>query len=254
MWIDILVAMAQVKRIRCCLVACLTLLALTQCSLSESTIAPVHQAFPSKAAHGGTHRVGYGETLVTIAWTYGLDHQELAAINHLELPYTLQPGQRLYVDPQKASVASKSHLLKPKTEKKLAVELKPFIKPVLPQRLSQQWIWPAQGAVSEGFSANNRGIDIQGQQGDAILAANDGIVLYAGQHLRGYGKVILIQHSRDLVSAYAHNRQNLVAEGQTVRKGQRIAEMGKSESNQVKLHFEIREKGKPINPLRFFPH
>ncbi len=253
MWINALVGMAKIKQIGCCLSISLALLLLTSCSMSGQKVAPVHQAFPSKAAHGGTHRVGYGETLVTIAWTYGVDHQELAAINHLEPPYHLQPGQRLYVDPEKAAMAKLPSMQRPKAEKKVG-SVKPSFKAVLPKSLAQQWLWPAKGTVSAPFSTNNRGVDIQGSQGDPVFAANDGIVLYAGQHLRGYGKVILIQHSKDLVSAYAHNHQNLVAEGQSVRKGQRIADMGKSESNQVKLHFEIREKGKPIDPKRFFAY
>ncbi len=253
MWINALVGMAKIKQIGCYLSISLGLLLLTSCSISEQQVAPVHQAFPSKAAHGGTHRVGYGETLVTIAWTYGVDHQELAAINHLEPPYHLQAGQRLFVDPEKAAMAKLPSISQPKAEKK-AGAVKPAFKAALPKSLAQHWLWPAKGTVSAPFSANNRGVDIRGNQGDPIFAANDGIVLYAGQHLRGYGKVILIQHSKDLVSAYAHNHQNLVAEGQSIRKGQRIADMGKSESNQVKLHFEIREKGKPIDPKRFFAY
>jgi len=117
------------------------------------------------------------------------------------------------------------------------------------------WVWPATGKVITGFSdtANLKGIDIAGKAGQPVLASAAGKVVYAGTGLRGYGKLVIVKHNADYLSAYAHNREILVKEGQQVTKGQRIAEMGNTDSDQVKLHFEIRQRGKPVDPLRFLP-
>jgi lipoprotein NlpD len=101
--------------------------------------------------------------------------------------------------------------------------------------------------------AKNKGIDIAGKVGDPVLAAADGRVVYAGSGLRGYGNLIIIKHNNTYLTAYAHNRSLLVKEDQAVRQGQRIAEMGSTDSDQVKLHFEIRRQGKPVDPVRYLP-
>ncbi len=117
------------------------------------------------------------------------------------------------------------------------------------------WAWPAAGKVIESFDeARNKGIGIAGKEGDPVLAANDGEVVYGGDRLRGYGNLIIIKHTDDFISAYAHNRQILVKQGQVVKRGQRIAEMGKTDSDVPKLHFEVRRAGKPIDPLKFLPN
>ena len=117
------------------------------------------------------------------------------------------------------------------------------------------WTWPAKGKVVAGFSetANLKGIDIAGTAGEAVRASAPGRVVYAGSGLRGYGKLIIIKHNATFLSAYAHNREILVKEGQQVTRGQKIAEMGNSDADQVKLHFEIRRHGKPIDPAKFLP-
>ncbi len=117
------------------------------------------------------------------------------------------------------------------------------------------WAWPATGKVISGFSetANLKGIDIAGKSGQPVLASGPGKVVYAGNGLRGYGKLIIIKHNNTFLSAYAHNREILVKEGQQVAKGQKIAEMGDSDADQVKLHFEIRRFGKPVDPAKFLP-
>ena len=117
------------------------------------------------------------------------------------------------------------------------------------------WAWPANGKVISGFSetANLKGIDIAGKSGQPVLASGPGKVVYAGNGLRGYGKLIIIKHNNTFLSAYAHNREILVKEGQQVAKGQKIAEMGDSDADQVKLHFEIRRFGKPVDPAKFLP-
>jgi len=114
-----------------------------------------------------------------------------------------------------------------------------------------QWQWPAQGKVVRGFSDQNKGINISGKLGQPVMAANDGKVVYSGSGLRGYGKLIIIRHDKTYLSAYAHNSTLVVKEGQAVKKGQKIAEMGDTDADQVKLHFEIREMGKPVDPSKF---
>jgi lipoprotein NlpD len=116
------------------------------------------------------------------------------------------------------------------------------------------WIWPVSGKVIEGFDeTRNKGIDIAGSEGDPVHAAGDGQVVYRGNGLRGYGNLVIIKHTDEFISAYAHNRQILVEQGQTVKRGQRIAEMGKSDADAPKLHFEVRRQGKPVDPLKYLP-
>ncbi|MBS0451051.1 MAG: peptidoglycan DD-metalloendopeptidase family protein [Proteobacteria bacterium] len=116
------------------------------------------------------------------------------------------------------------------------------------------WIWPAQGQLIAGFDeVKNKGLDIGGRAGDAVLAAADGRVVYAGAGLRGYGNLIILKHNNTYLTAYAHNQTLLVKEDQSVQKGQKIAEMGNSDADRVKLHFEIRRQGKPVDPARYLP-
>ena len=118
-----------------------------------------------------------------------------------------------------------------------------------------EWSWPAGGKVLSGFNdaANFKGVDIGGNLGQPVLAAAPGRVVYSGSGLRGYGKLVIIKHNKTYLSAYAHNNQILVKEGQEVAKGQKIAEMGSSDSDRVKLHFQIRRLGKPVDPSRYLP-
>ncbi len=118
------------------------------------------------------------------------------------------------------------------------------------------WSWPTTGAANilAGFDEQkNKGVDIGGRAGDPVLAAADGRVVYAGAGLRGYGNLIILKHNNTYLTAYAHNQSLLVKEDQTVRKGQKIAEMGSTDTDRVKLHFEIRRQGKPVDPLKYLP-
>ena len=116
------------------------------------------------------------------------------------------------------------------------------------------WIWPAAGKIIGTFSEGaSKGVDIAGKMGDPVIAAGDGKVVYSGTGLRGYGKLVIIKHNATYLSAYAHNRTILVKEGESVSKGQKIAEMGNSDADQVKLHFEVRRQGKPVDPLKYLP-
>lgn len=120
------------------------------------------------------------------------------------------------------------------------------------ERLS--WMWPSDGRIVATFDeGKNKGIDIAGRAGQPVVAAGSGKVMYAGSGIRGYGNLVIVKHSNNLLSAYAHNRAILVKEGANVAKGQVIAEMGDSDADSVKLHFEIRQQGKPVDPTRFLP-
>jgi len=117
-----------------------------------------------------------------------------------------------------------------------------------------KFIWPAKGAVVSGFDeAKNKGVGIAGKAGDPVLAAADGRVVYAGAGLRGYGNLIILKHNNTFLTAYAHNQRLLVKEDENVKKGQKIAEMGSTDADRVKLHFEVRRSGKPVDPVRYLP-
>jgi lipoprotein NlpD len=135
-------------------------------------------------------------------------------------------------------------------------EVKPEQKPVEPALGADEfvWIWPANGKIVGTFSEGaSKGVDIAGKAGDLVLAAGDGKVVYSGTGLRGYGKLVIVKHNNTYLSAYAHNQNVLVKEGQAVTKGQKIAEMGNTDADQVKLHFEVRRLGKPVDPLKYLP-
>ena len=144
---------------------------------------------------------------------------------------------------------------KPAEPAKAAEPAKPVEAAKPPEGEEVAWAWPATGKLIGQFSesGNNKGIDIAAKVGDPVLAAGPGRVVYSGQGLRGYGRLIIIKHNNTYLSAYAHNNALLVKEGQTVTRGQRIAEAGNSDSEVPKLHFEIRRQGKPVDPLKLLP-
>jgi lipoprotein NlpD len=126
-------------------------------------------------------------------------------------------------------------------------------KPAGTDREDVDWMWPVKGKVLSPFSEASKGVDIGGRKGAPVLAAASGRVVYAGAGLRGYGKLVIIKHNNTWLSAYAHNENILVKEQQDVRKGQKIAEMGQTDADQVKLHFEVRREGKPVDPAKVLP-
>ena len=146
----------------------------------------------------------------------------------------------------------------PMTEKIASTEINP-VAPMAPAKEALdevdrvEWIWPAKGKVLGEFSESTKGIDIAGKAGQPVAASAAGKVVYSGAGLRGYGKLIIIKHNNTYLSAYAHNDKILVKEGQAVTKGQKIAEMGNTDTTEVKLHFEIRKNGKPVDPLKYLP-
>lgn len=214
----------------------------------------------SEPVPAGYYRVKRGDTLARIALDNGQSPRDLARWNNLSNPNLIEvgdlilvrspEGSKLAVKPiPKSADAPKTEMPKsdvskaesPKAETAKEVVAEPGI------RLE----WPAKGKVVEEFSEKTKGIDIAGKLGEPITAASDGKVVYAGNSLRGYGNLVIIKHDNTYLTAYAHNRNLLVKEGDAVKKGQKIAEMGDTDTNSVKLHFELRVNGKPVNPTPY---
>ncbi|MGL5524991.1 MAG: peptidoglycan DD-metalloendopeptidase family protein [Aeromonas veronii] len=237
----------------------------------------------SSSRSAGTYEVRRGDTLSSIGRQFGMTPQALAQSNNLQVPYALQVGQVLNVQSASSGsaqlVAATLPAVVPSTgPKQLATApsgtTTPFIKQkTIAQSSSKEysqvkeqksdksyselfWRWPTKGRIIEGFSVaeqGNKGIDIAGQKGQPIYAASAGKVVYAGSALRGYGKLIILKHDDDYLSAYAHNDELRVKEGETVKGGAVIANMGSTDSPDVRLHFEIRYRGKSINPMSHLP-
>ncbi len=208
------------------------------------------------------HIVKKGETLYSIAWHYGEDYREVAIWNDIEYPYLIKPGQYVYLQPGKAPSASQTHTTsasgpRRKNTSPGTIRSTATSKPKKTTSITQnmRWHWPTQGKVIEkySFGRGKKGIVIAGQRGQRINAAADGRVVYTGSGLQGYGRLIIIKHNDTFLSAYAHNKKILVKEQEKVKRGQHIADMGKSGTDRASLHFEIRRNGKPIDPLRYLP-
>jgi lipoprotein NlpD len=237
----------------------------------------------------GTYTVHKGDTLLRIALDHGQNYHDLVTWNNLSDPDDIKVGQVLRVAPPPERVAvqtapvpmpgseTRTQLPKrvprgekhvepavvepPKGEVAKSEKAEPVATGIVPgatvtatddERLS--WMWPADGKIVATFDeGKNKGIDIAGKLGQQVMAAGAGKVMYAGSGIRGYGNLVIVKHSNSLLSAYAHNKTIVVKEGQNVAKGQVIAEMGDSDADSVKLHFEIRQQGKPVDPSRFLP-
>lgn len=199
------------------------------------------------------HVVRKGDTLYSIAWAAGLDYRALARWNNISPPYVIRPGQQLRLRPGPGYEPPVETSKRPASRKTTTEPDKRVSQPDTPAR--NGWIWPTKGRVIRGFSPNhsNPGIDIAGQSGQTIKSAADGRVVYSGDGLRGYGQLIIVKHNETYLSAYAHNRKLLVNEGEKVRRGQPIAEMGSTGTDRVKLHFEIRKQGRAVDPMEYLP-
>jgi lipoprotein NlpD len=213
-----------------------------------------------------TYKVIKGDTLFSVAWRYGIKYQELAKYNGISKPYKIYPNQILRLNPSSSLARARG------TPK--AVQAQPKItysknarsdnrtamiednKKTRPQAGAVVWHWPSKGSVLRHFGGAqtlSKGIDISGNLGEPVLAAAVGEVVYAGNGLRGYGKLLIVRHSDSFLSAYAHNNRLLVKEGDFVKAGQKIADMGSSGTDGVKLHFEIRRDGNPEDPMKYLP-
>jgi len=231
--------------------------------------------FEQQAYSAKTYQVKAGDTLFSIAWYSGNDYRDLAKINKISAPYQIQPDQVLSLVELPRAIRPKKNKGKGQTSKIIVnqsvdpskkqaygeSEQKLNKDPIgsstgqFPDRV-KSWHWPTIETVSRGFSAKeqgNKGLDFSGNVGLPILAAADGKIVYTGDALRGFGKLVIIKHSDAYLTAYAHNDDMLVKEQQWVMAGQKIATMGRSGTDKVKLHFEVRYKGKSVDPLRYLP-
>lgn len=241
----------------------------------------------------GLHTVQRGDTLYAIAFANGLDHREIAIWNRLESPDLILVGQVLRLTPPPGAVEirplddepapSAQPLAEPVVLREPQAVLLPYSeanwaqvsgarpavaaapKPASPAPAPavtapaagasfDGWLWPADGTLAGRFgAAGGKGIDIAGTRNAPVKAVAPGKVVYSGSGLRGYGRLLIVKHAGEYLSAYAHNETILVKEGDTVTAGQRIALMGDSDADRVKLHFEIRRYGKPLDPLNYLP-
>jgi lipoprotein NlpD len=240
---------------------------------------------PSRPDARGTYTVKKGDTLLRIALDHGQNYRDLVTWNNLADPDDIKVGQVLRVaQPERAAGVqtqpvpmpapprktgprgdkkpyTEANVAEGKTEPREKAETVAANAGIAPgatgtatddEKLS--WMWPSDGRIIATFDeGKNKGIDIAGKLGQQVMAAGSGKVMYAGSGIRGYGNLVIVKHSNSLLSAYAHNRSIVVKEGQNVTKGQVIAEMGDSDADTVKLHFEIRQQGKPVDPARFLP-
>lgn len=224
--------------------------------------------------------VKQGDTLYSIAWRANMDVETLIARNNLKAPYIIKEGQVLQLTKSGTKRVSHSQ----KTKKKpvssctgqscnrkiesglVKKELKTYPAKTPNKRSNKNqsgssgkvtgWQWPSKGKVIKTFARSTqgmKGISISGQRGEPVYAAADGKVVYAGNGLRGYGNLIIIKHNYDYLSAYAHNEKIIIKENEHVKVGQKIAEMGDSETDSVYLHFDIRYRGKSVDPMRYLP-
>ncbi|RDI03832.1 peptidoglycan DD-metalloendopeptidase family protein [Caldimonas thermodepolymerans] len=235
------------------------------------------------AGKPGYYTVKPGDTLIRVGLETGQNWRDIMRWNNLDNPNVLEVGQVLRVVPpatDPAGVATRpvtvarvesrpldskpgaSAASAPAASDAPAVTPAPSASPAPAPAPSQadkdaggiNWMWPAQGPVIATFDeVRNKGLGISGKAGDPVYAAADGRVVYAGSGLRGYGNLVIVKHNNDYLTAYAHNQTLLVKEDQTVRRGQKIAEMGSTDTDRVKLHFEIRRQGKPVDPAKYLP-
>ncbi|GAD78547.1 peptidoglycan DD-metalloendopeptidase family protein [Vibrio ezurae] len=264
----------------------LLLVSLVACAPSGQTNS--HRGY--KEAERGSYRGSYytvkkGDTLYYIAYVTDRNVNGLIRFNNLKDPYTLRIGQRIRLwypespaytsgqsiasnraptshthktsnSAQKSSPAKvDKHSTKEYVSSKQGVNSSATSSASSNHKIAS-WKWPTKGRVINKFSSGetgNKGIDIAGQRGQAVISTAKGSVVYSGNALRGYGNLIIVKHNDNYLSAYAHNDKLLVHEGQQVTAGQKIATMGSSGTNGVKLHFEIRYQGKSVNPERYLP-
>jgi len=226
------------------------------------------------AGKPGYYTVKPGDTLIRIGLDHGQVSRDIARWSSLDNPNRIEVGQVLRVVPPTTASETSGAATKPVTLASVtpvaAAPAASAAKQAAPAPASASstpapataataedeiaWIWPTKGTVLAGFDeVKNKGLDIGGTVGDPVLAAADGRVVYVGAGLRGYGNLIILKHNNTYLTAYAHNQTLLIKEDQSVRKGQKIAEMGSSDADRVKLHFEVRRQGKPVDPAKYLP-
>ncbi len=205
-----------------------------------------------------------GDSIYNIAWAFGVDHLDLIKWNRLKPPYRVSPGQVVLL----REPTAKTIPLDPEIEQSKIATALPQKQPVKPEPVKTaspvapevgfsstpgKWNWPAKGKLTGKFapSKGRNGIQISGSEGSGVKASADGEVVYVGEGIRGYGKLVIVKHSKQFLSAYAHNKEIVVNEGQRVKSGEQIALMGSSGAPSTMLHFEIRKDSVPVDPLKY---
>lgn len=250
------------------------LLVLVSCTTNE---APVIEGWKQNNAKNSDYRIQKKDTVYSIAWAFDMDYRELVRLNNLKEPYNLSEGQTLRMSegdslsthsaPNTLSEAqtipqpsSPLPIAEPVDNQASTFESRPTMvssssaPKTMITKTAQKWLWPTKGPVVRGFSAisgGNKGVDIAGKLSQTIVATAAGKVVYTGASLPGYGNLIIIKHSENELSAYAFNKVIAVKEGQVIKAGQIIAQMGNNDNGQAILHFEIRKNGKPVNPIPY---
>lgn len=224
-----------------------------------------HNSMQGRYHGASAYTVEPGDTITLIAWKTGLSKQQLVSRNNLKNANEISQGQVLNLKQNQtvkkyrySDQGSKNNKKSSKPQQKVEYQKRKTYAKTYSESSQKiaSWSWPSNGELIKKFSpvsAGLQGISIKSTRGSAVKSAADGKVVYAGSGLRGYGNLIIIKHNSDYLSAYAHNEKLLAHENQTVKKGQKIALMGDSGTNAVYLHFEIRYKGKSVDPLRYLP-
>lgn len=198
-----------------------------------------------------------GDTLYSIGFRSGYGYRKLAAWNGIRPPYTIKIGQKIQLfeaSLKKTKAERAQFLLRKRLKKRNWSQKKPIFSDDKKNLLKLHWQWPIKGKIVKNFfQSGSKGIDISGQLGQSVRAAETGKVVYSGHGLLGYGNLLIIKHNEMYLSAYANNSRLLVNEGQVVKKSQVIAKVGRVGSGQPALHFEIRKNGKPVNPVSYLP-
>lgn len=226
------------------------------CSTTQNT-APVAPYPRDLVKSEKYYIVKQGDTLYSIGFRSGHGYKRLAEWNKIKRPYKIKIGQKIKLFQSKQWLSAKKRV---KVGKKTLITKRNYdkkssiISKVNKKMLKFYWQWPIKGKILKNFTqSGSKGIDIYGKLGQKVKATESGKVVYSGSGLKGYGKLLIIKHNYLYLSAYANNSRLLVKEGQAVKKGQIIAEVGRVSSKQTSLHFEIRKNGKPVNPLHFLP-
>lgn len=264
----------------------LSLVAMLCACAGSSGVAPIDDRPPPPSQELRLHLVSAGETLYSIAFRYERDFRELARFNNL-VNYQIYPGQRLYLTEDAARRAGVTLGPAPiqqatpsstaaQTPTTAAAPSSPPPRPVsssqtpvgtspasvqsptasMPPMAGDSWVWPTQGSIAQAFGRGNpasKGIQVVAAEGQSVAAAGDGLVVYAGAGLRGYGNLVIVKHDEVHLSAYGHNRELLVGEGDRVHAGQQIATVGTDPQGNHRLYFEIRRDGTPVDPIRYLP-
>lgn len=248
-------------------------------------ISPVGDDYGAQLQVGADYVVQSGDTLYAVAFRLGMDYRTLADINNIDPPYVIKVSQILKtaaspdapnLSPQKPLAATRSEVQSATSEPvaksspsavasssatdSQRVQTQPSPRPALPPSVFignvpvDRWSWPADGRVSRSFSKEgHKGIDLSGERGAPVRAVAPGVIVYSGTGVTGYGALLIVKHNDTYISAYGHNDALLVDEGEQVKAGQEIAKMGSTGSDSVKLHFEIRRDGVPLNPEALLP-